>query len=353
MKIGMISLYLPGGSKIGSGYQAHYMANALVRRGHAVTMFSPCDKPEETVYDHCLVDPGRRFRTFGFAWRLRRCGLDKFDVVHAHGDDYWLWGRRYSPHIRTMHGSCFAEALHVPGMKERLRMAMLGASEVVATVAADATACVSSDTLKYYPRISRVIPNGVDMGMFSPGNKEATPTILFVGTYHNRKRGKLLAEVFAEQVVPRVPEARLWMVCSDAPEAPGVEVLGRLSTEALADRFRRAWAFCLPSTYEGFGVPYIEAMASGTAVVATPNPGANEVLSKGEHGVLVKDAGLGDALVEVLTNTERRKDLEAVGLNRAEDFNWDRVAQAYEQLYQDVATRRRISLPFSSVNAHS
>jgi len=346
MKIAMISLYLPGGSKIGSGYQAHYMANALAQRGHAVTMFSPCEKPDEAGYDHVLVDPGPRFRTFGFAWRLRKMGLERFDVVHAHGDDYWLWGKKYSPHIRTMHGSCFAEALHVPGLKERVRMAMLGVSELLATAVADATACVSRDTLRYYPVINRVIPNGVDLSLFSPGEKEPTPTILFVGTYHNRKRGKLLAEVFRDEVLPRVADARLWMVCSDAPAMPGVEVLGRLSTAELTDRFRRAWVFCLPSTYEGFGVPYIEAMASGTAVIATPNPGANEVLGGGAHGIVTKDDELGTSLVRVLTDPQHRASLEEKGLARSNEYDWDRVAGAYEQLYKDVASRRRIDLPY-------
>src|SRR5438270_392015 len=109
MNIAMISLYLPNGSKIGSGYQAHYMANALVRRGHDVTMFSPCEGPEGALYRTRTVSPGRRFRTFGFALRLRHVEFSGFDAIHAHGEDYWLWGR--GPiHVRTMHGSCLAEA---------------------------------------------------------------------------------------------------------------------------------------------------------------------------------------------------------------------------------------------------
>src|SRR5438105_2635136 len=88
----MISFYLPSGSKIGSGYQAHYMANALARRGHRVTMFSPCGPSEGAAYDTATVDVGRSLRTFRFAWNLRRVDFAPFDVVHAHGDDYWLWG---------------------------------------------------------------------------------------------------------------------------------------------------------------------------------------------------------------------------------------------------------------------
>ena len=63
------------------------------------------------------------------------------------------------------------------------------------------------------------------------------------------------------------------MVTQDAPPdpGPGVRVLGRLGAEALADAYRRAWVFCLPSDYEGFGIPYAEALASGTPVALLTN----------------------------------------------------------------------------------
>lgn len=342
MKIALTSLYLPSGSKIGSGYQAHYMAQAMVRRGHAVTVFSPCPRPEDARYDHTLVEPWRRLRTFGFAWQLRGIDFSEFDVLHAHGDDYWLWGRACKPiHVRTMHGSCIAEAANVPGVKEKLRMAMLGLSELLATAVADRTACVSANTRRYYPWVHDVIFNGVDTAAFHPGpTKEAVPTILFVGTYRNRKRGKMLMEAFERTIRPALPDAHLWMVCGDAPPAPGVTVFGRIPLHELADLYRRAWVFCLPSSYEGFGVPYIEAMASGTPVVATPNVGAVEVLANGQFGILAEPDRLGDELVRLLRSPARREQLTANGLRRAQDFAWDRVAEQYETLYRELIGAR-------------
>ena len=228
------------------------------------------------------VEVGSWGGTFRFAWELRGADLSGFDVVHAHGDDYLLWGRNKPAHVRTMHGSCLAEAANVPGLKEKLRMLMLGLSEIAATVVADRTVCVSQNTRRYYPWVRDAIANGVDTNAFRPGGqREAEPTILFVGTYQNRKRGKLLMEAFGDTILPALPTAKLWMVCGDAPPAPNVAAFGRVPLEKLADLYRRAWVFCLPSSYEGFGVPYIEAMASGTPVVATPNVGAVEVLGDG------------------------------------------------------------------------
>jgi glycosyltransferase involved in cell wall biosynthesis len=131
-----------------------------------------------------------------------------------------------------------------------------------------------------------------------------------------------------------MPDARLWMVCSDAPPGPGVEVLGRLSDHELADRYRRAWVFCLPSSYEGFGVPYIEAMACGTPVVATPNAGAREVLDRGRLGTLVEPDRLGVVLLRTLEAGAPPTDTTSVAA--AQRFAWPRVTSQYESLYSTL-----------------
>jgi glycosyltransferase involved in cell wall biosynthesis len=346
LKIAMISYYLPSENKIGSGYQAHYMASALARRGHLVTMFSPVSRPADALYQHQLVPVGNRMRIFRFARRLRPVDWSRFDVLHAHGEDYLLYTRKNPVHVRTMHGSCLAEALHVPRLKEKLRMLFLGLTEIAAWLAADATVGVSQNTRASYPWIKRAILNGVDTAAFHPAaKKEADPTILFVGTYQNRKRGKLLMDAFASTIRPAIPNAKLWMVCSDAPAAPGVEVLGKLSTPELADRFRRAWTFCLPSSYEGFGVPYIEAMASGTPVVATPNPGAREVLGDGKFGLITEPETLGPTLRSLLQSPDERAHLTAIGLERSRTFAWDTIAAQYESLYAELLQSRSAPAP--------
>jgi glycosyltransferase involved in cell wall biosynthesis len=341
LRIAITSLYLPGSSKIGVGHQVHHFANALVARGHDVTVFSPDLPGDGARYRVAHVDSGGSLRTFRFGWRLRDVDLSRFDILHAHGDDTFLVGHRRPPHVRTMHGSCFAEARCIPGAKEKVRMVLLGAGEVVSSFAADRTVAVSVATTRVYPWIRDVIPCGVDVARFGGAHREreAAPTILFVGTYGNRKRGKLLAEAFTSQVLPAIPEARLWMVCSDAPGGDGIEVLGRLSDAELVERYRRAWIFCLPSSYEGFGVPYIEALAAGCPVVATPNPGAREVLGDGAFGRIVEPAQLGEALVDLLHDATGRERLQALGRTRAAQFDWTEVVTAYEQVYESVRRR--------------
>ena len=78
-------------------------------------------------------------------------------------------------------------------------------------------------------------------------------------------------------------------------------------------------------------------MASGTAVVATGNRGALEVLQNGTCGIISGEDRLGRRLVQVLQDSRLRKCLERAGLQRAQSFGWDIVCKAYEALYRGEA----------------
>ncbi len=338
----MTSYYLPSGSKIGVGYWVHELATELTRRGHAVTVFSACPPVDGAPYDTRTVPLHGSLRTFRFALEVRKIDFTGFDVLHAHGDDYWLWRRRVPAHVRTMHGSCFSEALRIKGAWERLRMMALGAGETLATVVADETFCVSPGTRRWMPWARGVIPAGVDLERFRPGTRrEPVPTILFVGTYEQRKRGRLLMEAFQSEIRPAVPDAQLWMVCTDAPEAPGVTVFGRLTAGELVDRYQRAWVFCLPSSYEGLGIPYIEALACGTPVVATPNPGSRFVLGDGQFGVIAPEREIGAALIRLLCDDAARREWAERGLRRRDAFGLASTADQYEAEYERLLSRTR------------
>lgn len=334
----MVSYYLPSGSKIGVGYQVHELASELTRRGHHVEVFSECPAVGGANYAHRQIRLTGPLRTFRFATTLRRVDFSGFDVLHAHGDDYWLWRRRTPVHVRTVHGSCFEEARRIRGVKERVRMVALGLSEVLASWVADRTVLVSPQTRRWLPWVREVIPNGIDTDRFRPDplDRSTKPVVLFVGTWNGRKRGKELAEIFAAEVRPQVPDAELWMVTRDAPaKTPdGVRVLGAVGDTELALAYRAAWLFCLPSAYEGFGIPYAEAMSSGLPVVATPNPGARYVTDDGRAGALAELPDLGAALVDLLRTTDRRVALAKIGLERSRTFALATVVDSYEALYR-------------------
>jgi glycosyltransferase involved in cell wall biosynthesis len=132
------------------------------------------------------------------------------------------------------------------------------------------------------------------------------------------------------------PDATLMFVGPPGPGVPGVTYHTGVNDTDLATLYRRAWVYASPSTYEGFGLPYLEAMASGTAVVATPNPGSREVLGDGDHGRLAEDASFGGAVVELLGSEDRRRAIESAGALRAQQFSLDVMVDRYEALLMEM-----------------
>ena len=346
MRIAMLHKTLPGASGGGVIWQVHGLANELVKRGHRVTVFSFCDKPADARYEVELIGPssvlnsrGRRYYAPAFYYARRSFAM--FDVVHAHGDDH-LMLRRSCAHVRTFYGSALGEAVHATSQKVRTLMLALYPFECVSALLAGTCVAVSAATRRYIPFIQQVVPCGVDLDLFRPmAEKSANPSVLFVGTLDGRKRGRWLLEVFARCVSVEVPDAELWMVCEDVDGAnvrvpDQVRMFRRIPAEALAELYRKAWVFCLPSTYEGFGVPYIEAMASGTPVVATPNAGALEVLDGGNCGLIVPESELGPALAALLVSRAQRCRVAEAGLRWVTRFRWESVAEQYEHVYENV-----------------
>jgi len=346
MNIAITSLYLPSGSKIGVGYQVHNLANELVKRGHQVTVFSQSGASDDSLYHAEVVPSGKRLRTFGFAWGLRRYDFSRFDVLNAHGDDWFLWGRKRPRHVHTYHGSCLAEMFNAKGLTTRARMGMLALCEYNSLPMCDERVAVSDNTRKFIPFIRHIIPCGVDVKLFSPGGvKTSFPSLLFVGTMHGRKRGAMLLDLFKSKIKPAVPQAQFWAVCENKVEGDGVRWFGRIPTNELAELFRTAWVFCLPSTYEGFGVPYIEAMAAGTPVVASPNLGAIEVTQNGSSGLIASDDQLDETLIKVLTDDTLRSRLREAGLTRSRNFSWDTVCARYEGVFTGDQNRQAAPKP--------
>ena len=346
LRIAMISYYLPSESKIGVGYQVHALATALADRGHDVTVLSACAPVPGARYGHRLVRPRGSLRTFRFATQLRRARPVRRTTS-------------CTPTATTTGcGGVGPAATSAPSTARASRRRCTsaarwsgpawccsGSARCWPAWSPTSTVLVSPATRRWTPWVSTVIPNGVSLPD-GPGRHAARPThpvVLFVGTWEGRKRGRVLAEAFVEHVLPALPDAELWMVSRDVPDDvhPSVKALGRVSDEELADLYARAWAFCLPSSYEGFGIPYAEAMASRLPVVATPNPGSRFVTDEGRAGILVDDDRLGPELLDLLRDDARRGDLATRGWERSREFSLERVVSAYEDLYRDVLRERR------------
>jgi glycosyltransferase involved in cell wall biosynthesis len=127
-----------------------------------------------------------------------------------------------------------------------------------------------------------------------------------------------------------------------------VEFVEHISDQELAVIYSNALALVLPSLYEGFGLPIVEAMACGCPVITSNVSSLPEVA--GSAALLVDPrncATLVDAIRCVILNPMYRARLRAQGLLRARDFSWDRTAEATFAVYQRIFARLETEAPSS------
>jgi glycosyltransferase involved in cell wall biosynthesis len=178
------------------------------------------------------------------------------------------------------------------------------------------------------PEKVTVTPHGVDPA-FAPGDGSNDGYLLFVGAVQARKDPLAALEAADAVGVPLIvvgPEKEPELVRE--LRARGADVRGWVEKPALAELYRRAGALILPSRYEGFGVPALEAMASGIPVVLSDDEALREVA--GDAGVYGE---LADAVRRAFDERER---YARAGLERAAQFSWEESARRTADVYRRV-----------------
>jgi glycosyltransferase involved in cell wall biosynthesis len=239
------------------------------------------------------------------------------------------------PAVVTVHDLSFERDPSVMGFLDRLtfRAVVPRAARRAARVLA-VSERTKQDLVELYtidPARIVVTPHGVDP-VFSPGEARGDSYLLLVGAVQRRKNPLAAAEAAAElgmRLVVVGPSRDAGLV--HALERRGVDVRGYVTKEELADLYRGAAALVLPSRYEGFGLPVIEAMASGTPVVAAPDAALREIA--GEAAVFAEPADLAAGVRRALAE---RDELVAAGLRRAAQFSWDETARRTIAVYREV-----------------
>ena len=203
-----------------------------------------------------------------------------------------------------------------------------------------------------------VVHEGVDPTIFYPrpagDNSFDPPFILFVGGDFLNKNRPVAFAAYAKLTPQSSLPHRLVLVGANstagsdlARRHPGldlarVERLAQLSQPELARLYRNADVFLFPSTCEGFGLPVLEAMASGTPVITSSVSSLPEVA--GDAAMLVDPHDV-DAvyasLIEVLTDRLQNERLRAAGLARAARFTWEAMARQTLAVYRQVAEGRK------------
>ncbi len=345
------SLTVPGGVQ----GQILGLARALRGLGESVRVLGPCDGPPPEPFVTPLgnsvptgangsvapiaPDPAAQLRT------IRALRDEEFDVLHLHepiapGPTMTALLIKPAPIVATFHaaGTSLAYDVFKP-------LTARGARRI------DRRFAVSQDARELAELALggtyEEAFNGIELAPFRSVAPVTSvhPTVFFVARHEERKGLALLLAAFAGLG----PDVRL-RIAGVGPETDALQTstagdaritwLGELDEQAKIAEMRGADAFCAPSLRgESFGIVLLEAMAAGTAVVASDLPGYANVTRSGMDAELFETGdsdALRDALRRVLNDADRRAALIASGNERVADFSMRRLATIYLDAYRSL-----------------
>jgi L-malate glycosyltransferase len=360
----------------GSGVVASELALSLAEEGHAVHLFSH-DVPPRLARSPGPVEmhvaqgsPYPLFHSAPHDLAITSSILDLhrsegLDILHAH---YALphavsaflarsaaatGGDRPAPKVvTTLHGTDITLVGNDPSYQPLTQFVILS-SDAVTAVSEDLAQRTRDNFYKgAAPCDIHVIPNFVDLDLFSPGAKGGctndAPTAVHVSNFRPVKRVPWLVRAF--EMATRGTDAQLLLV-GDGPDQPACRRLAReldicervrfLGTrDALPQFLAAADVYALASTEESFGLSALEAMACGTPVVSTAVGGVAEVVDDGKTGLLaaVDDIeGYAERLGRLLTDSELAADMGREARAQAEErFERKKVVARYEAVYRSL-----------------
>ena len=372
MKIALVSPYdwmVPG------GVNSHcaQLRDEFVAAGHDVRIVAPASR---ATGDEGLITVGKRPVSIPASGSLARISLsltlgppvrrvlaeEQFDVVHVH-EPFMpvlpIHFLRYSEavNVGTFHASREKAQFFYSWGRRHLRRWFRRLDGKIAVSAAAA-----GFVEEYFPGYYNIIPNGVNVERFSapaPPLKryqDGKQNILFVGRPEKRKGLEHLINAY-ERVKRQRPDTRLIVVGAGkfgryertvkSKRLADVEFCGYVTDEDLPRYHQAADVFCAPATgFESQGIVLLEAMAAGLPIVASNIEGYAGVLTHGVEGLLVlpgDDAGLADALLQLLSDAPGRKRMANQASRRAQAFAWQRVSQQVLSYYERLLHERELT----------
>jgi glycosyltransferase involved in cell wall biosynthesis len=313
------------------------------------------------------------------AARLLARERHRFDVVHDNqslGYGLLALARRGLPLVATIHHPITVDLrLELEAAPSRLRRLALrrwyGFHRMQARVArriaplltvSSASAGDIVRDFRVHPSALRIVPAGVDTTLFRPRAEPRTPgRIVTVSSSHSPLKGlQVLVDAVAR--LGTVPGLELVVAGRPAPNGPvaravadlglagTVRFVDGLSDEALAQLLASAEVAAVPSLYEGFSLPAIEAMACGTPLVATRAGALPEVVGDDGSCALLVAPGdgreLASAIASLLRDPLHRARLGEAGRARVrERYAWEAVARATVACYEEAIAVTRLGSP--------
>jgi phosphatidylinositol alpha-mannosyltransferase len=375
VKVGIVCPYdwsAPGGVQV----HVRDLAVALQRLGHDVSVLAPCD--EDIELPPYVVSAGGAVTlsyngskakvAFGpvTTRRVRRWIRNgNFDVLHVHEplspsvSILSCWAAR-GPVVATWHSSMQRSR----ALAAMYPLAQTALEKVSARIAVSEAA--RQTLVEHMGGDAVLIPNGVDCSAFGgveplPGWPGEGHALLFLGRIDEPRKGLPVLLGALPIIAARHPGVRLLVAGpGDVEEfreglspdlATRVEFLGLVSEETKRRAFVSADLYVAPNTGgESFGIVLLEAMASGTPVLASDIEAFRRVVDGGRSGATFVNedpADLARTAIALLDDAEERARLAREGLLRAQAFDWETVARRVVEVYDAVTvTGEKVSEDF-------
>lgn len=287
----------------------------------------------------------------------------RFDIIHLHEPfapmlPMSVLNASGSPNVGTFHASG-RRSLAYASSSTLLKWLAKRLTERIAVSEAAA-----QFVRRYIGGEYTIIPNGVDTRMFRPDLApielwdDRRPNVLFVGRFGEPRKGFPILFDAWEDVRAERPDARLLVVGRGDPEPfrkraaemqwDNVHFVGGITSEMLPHYYRTANVFCAPSTgQESFGIVLVEAMSSGTPVVASDIGGYRQVLHHRQEGLLVpprQPKALAAALLHVLNNPELQQTMGRAGRLIALQYAWEGITERVVDVYERAGSARHTTV---------
>jgi glycosyltransferase involved in cell wall biosynthesis len=288
----------------------------------------------------------RRWWLWGLQGEILRLGVELF-----HGTDFAVPYLPVGPSVMTLHdlSPWMDPSWHAEADRVRSRTPMLLRLGLAAMVITPSEAIRRQALERFRLLAGRVVavPHAAAPHFHpAPSLGESPPYLLYVGTLEPRKNVNLLLEVWREvrkkYPVELVLAGRRREDFPEIAAEPGLHLRGLTPEEELPRLYSNGVVCLYPSFYEGFGLPVLEAMACGAAVIASNDPAISEVAGDGAIVLDPRDTRAWVQTLEaLLSNPDQRQLLRERALTRAAEFSWTKTAKLTREVYGHAAERFR------------
>jgi phosphatidylinositol alpha-mannosyltransferase len=368
MKIGLICPY---NIFKGGGVQECVLAlqTELIKRGHEAKIITPWprsylgDEPENVIFLGASTDMKSPLHTTvqvsatGNRDRITEVlEAENFDILNFHEPWIPIISRQILAKSNSINVGTFHAKLPDTRMSKTIERVITPYTKSILKSLHHLTA-VSESAADYVKQLTdapiTLVPNGIDLKKYkaSPSSKTEEPTVLYVGRLEKRKGLKYLLRAFA-LLQETLPEARL-IIAGDGPDREklqeladdlmlnNIQFLGYIEEAEKLRLMQTSTVFCSPALYgESFGIVLLEAMASGTPVVAGANPGYAGVMQGRGELSLVNPLHIDEfarRLHLLLTDEGLRKSWCDWAHQYVKQFDYPKIVDQYEVIYQNVS----------------